>query len=232
MSSLPFLFDHERESRTGLDEAIYCEGKAIEHLRGLLTRSGKRRLLLTRLTVEQYRALPRAQQKSLDFDPLSRTAFRGAPRPTSRGAPRIALVSAGTSDAPICGEAARTLTWLGLPVTRVEDVGVAGLWRLTARLELLRAHAVLIVVAGFDAALPTIVAGLVPGAIIAVPTSIGYGVARGGKAALNAILASCAPGVTTVNIDNGYGAACAAARILFSADAPQRRRTSAERGQE
>jgi pyridinium-3,5-biscarboxylic acid mononucleotide synthase len=123
-------------------------------------------------------------------------------------------VTAGTSDIPVAQEAARTLRFHGHEAANIPDVGVAGLWRLLARLEELRAMPVVIVAAGMDAALPSVVAGLVAGAVIAVPTSVGYGVAAGGRAALHAVLASCAPGLTVVNIDNGYGAACAALRIL------------------
>jgi hypothetical protein len=106
------------------------------------------------------------------------------------------------------------LRFQGVPALRIADVGVAGLWRLLARMDEIRAMPVVIIVAGMDAALPSVVAGLVGGAVIAVPTSVGYGVAAGGHAALNAVLASCAPGLVVVNIDNGYGAACAALRIL------------------
>jgi NCAIR mutase (PurE)-related protein len=130
------------------------------------------------------------------------------------GPARVAVVTAGTSDLPAAMEAARTLRFDGQQVFRVADVGVAGLWRLLARIEELRSYPVLIVAAGMDAALPSVIGGLVPGAVIALPTSVGYGVASGGTTALHAALASCAPGVTVVNIDNGYGAACAALRIV------------------
>ncbi|MBL8704068.1 MAG: AIR carboxylase family protein, partial [Rhodospirillales bacterium] len=109
---------------------------------------------------------------------------------------------------------AATLRYYGVGVSEIADVGVAGLWRLTARLDEIRRHKVVIVAAGMDAALPSVLGGLVAAPVIAVPTSVGYGVAVGGQTALNAALASCAPGVTVVNIDNGYGAACAALRIL------------------
>jgi NCAIR mutase (PurE)-related protein len=124
------------------------------------------------------------------------------------------VVTAGTSDIPVSREAVRTLAFHGYLSTEISDVGVAGLWRLLRHVEALCAFAVIIVVAGMDAALPTVLGGLVPGCIIAVPTSVGYGVATGGRAALDAMLASCAPGVMVVNIDNGYGAACGAMRVL------------------
>ena len=130
------------------------------------------------------------------------------------GQARVAIVSAGTSDQPVCREAARTLAYHGHPSAEIGDVGVAGLWRLMDRIDEIRTYPVVIVVAGMDAALPSVVGGLVPGLVIAVPTSTGYGVAKGGATAMAAMLASCAPGVTVVNIDNGYGAACAALRAL------------------
>jgi NCAIR mutase (PurE)-related protein len=131
----------------------------------------------------------------------------------SNGA-EIAVITAGTSDVPVALEAARTLRFYGHEVLTINDLGVAGIWRLFDRLESLKQMSVVIVVAGMDGALPSVVAGLVSGCVIAVPTSIGYGVADGGRTALNAALASCAPGLVVVNIDNGYGAACAALRVV------------------
>jgi pyridinium-3,5-biscarboxylic acid mononucleotide synthase len=206
-----FVFDAAREARIGLPEAVYAEGKSVAQLAAILadaTAHG-RSLLLTRLDAAKRTQL----DAPLDYDALSRTAYFGTPRPLA-GPARVAVVSAGTSDAPVAHEAARTLRFHGEDVRIVGDVGVAGLWRLLARVDELRAMPVLIVAAGMDAALPSVVAGLVGGAIVAVPTSVGYGVAAGGRAALDALLASCAPGLAVVNIDNGYGAACAALRIL------------------
>ena len=138
-------------------------------------------------------------------------------RPEAASTGRVAVVCAGTSDVPVAREAVRTLAFNGEAAPLIADVGVAGLWRLTRRLDEIRATPVIIVAAGMDAALPSVLAGLVPGVVIAVPTSVGYGVAAGGRAALDAILSSCAPGLTVVNIDNGYGAACAALRLLGAA---------------
>jgi NCAIR mutase (PurE)-related protein len=115
---------------------------------------------------------------------------------------------------PVSREAARTLAYYGVPCVEITDVGVAGLWRLMERIDELRRMQVVIAVAGMDAALPTVIGGLVASVVIGVPTSVGYGVAQGGQSALHAMLASCAPGVLVTNIDNGYGAACAAIRIL------------------
>ena len=130
--------------------------------------------------------------------------------------PEVAVVAAGTSDAGVAREALRTLEFNGFGAKAIFDVGVAGIWRLMERVEEIRKHPVVIAVAGMDAALPTVLGGLVPGAIIALPTSTGYGASRNGETALSACLSSCAPGVVVCNIDNGYGAACAAIRILLS----------------
>src|SRR5690606_10580417 len=125
---------------------------------------------------------------------------------------RIAVVTGGTSDLPVAQEAVQTLRFYGCAATEIHDAGVAGLWRIEAQLELLRKQQIIICVAGMDAALPTVLAGLVPALIIAVPASTGYGMARAGETALNALLCSCAQGLVVVNIDNGFGAACAAIR--------------------
>jgi len=124
------------------------------------------------------------------------------------------VVAAGTSDASVAREAARTLTYYGESPAEITDVGVAGLWRLLERIEEIRTMKVVIAVAGMDAALPTVIGGLVAAPVIGVPTSVGYGASENGQTALKAMLASCSPGLTVTNIDNGYGAACAALRIL------------------
>jgi pyridinium-3,5-biscarboxylic acid mononucleotide synthase len=210
-----FLLDEERGRRIGLSEAVYCAGKSPAQIAAILdhaaTRGGK--LLLTRLDEACLRALPDRQRQSLDYDPVSRTAYAGELRPLA-GEARVAVVTAGTSDVPVAREAVRTLRFEGFAVGEIFDVGVAGIWRLMRRIEELRTREVVLVAAGMDAALPSVLGGLVPGLVIAVPTSVGYGVAAGGHAALNAALASCAPGIVVVNIDNGYGAACAAVRAL------------------
>ena len=207
--------DFGRADRIGFDEAIFCPGKSPSQLIEILNRASARgaSLLLTRLSQAQRAELPQELASALDYEPVSRTAYFGALRP-EEGAARIAVVAAGSSDAFVSWEILRTLRYLGVPATAVQDVGVAGLWRLLDKLELIKGHSVAIVVAGMDAALATVLGGLYGGVIVAVPTSTGYGVAEGGRTALNAILASCAPGVVTVNIDNGYGAACAAVRVL------------------
>jgi len=209
--------DVSRGERVGLDEAIFCAGKSASQIEAILGEARKRgtRLLLTRLGAEQLHDFSAEVRAALAYDPLSRTAFFGAAHPGAGGRdPRVAILSAGTSDLPAAREAQRTLAWYGEPAAEFHDVGVAGLWRLTDRLEEIRRHPVLIVAAGMDAALLSVVGGLVRGCVIGLPTSVGYGVASGGRAALDAMLASCAPGLAVVNIDNGYGAACIALRML------------------
>lgn len=207
-------FDRSRAARIGIEEAVLAEPKSVAQIAAIVgdAMAEGRRLLLTRLTEAQREALPASQRAALDWDRLSRTAVLGGPAQPAKNAPRIAVVCAGTSDAPVAAEARRTLEYSGLSPDWIADVGVAGIWRLMERAEDLRAAQIVIAVAGMDAALPTVLGGLVPGLVIAVPTSVGYGVAAGGHAALHAILSSCAPGIVTVNIDNGYGAACAAMR--------------------
>ena len=207
--------DASRGERVGLDEAIFCAGKSAGQIEVILAEARKRgaRLLLTRQGAEQLHALSDNARAALAYDALSRTAFFGAAH-ASKGEPRVVILSAGTSDLPAAREAERTLAWYGEAAAEFHDVGVAGLWRLTERLEEIRRFPVLIVAAGMDAALLSVVGGLVRGCVIGLPTSVGYGVASGGRTALDAMLASCAPGLAVVNIDNGYGAACTALRML------------------
>lgn len=211
-----FTLDFARTERIGLEEAVFAAGKSPAQIDAILAAADERgaRFLITRLDPERHAAL--TTKDRLDYCPVSRTAFFGAARPVD-GPARIAIVAAGTSDVPVAREAERTLAYQGVASTLIADVGVAGLWRLTRRIEEIRAHPIVICAAGMDAALPSVLGGLVAGAVIAVPTSVGYGVAQGGRAALDAVLASCAPGIAVVNIDNGYGAACAALRLLHTA---------------
>lgn len=207
--------DFDRRARMGLEEAILCSGKSVAHLDAILDAAAERnaRFLLTRLTPEQLAQLAAVHRERLDYDGLSRTGYFGLPEP-SRAVTRIAVVAAGTSDINVVREVSRTLAWYGEPALEVTDVGAAGIWRLLERIEEIRRMPVTIVVAGMDAALPTVVGGLVSGVVIGVPTSVGYGVAAGGQTALHAMLASCAAGLLVTNIDNGFGAACAALRVL------------------
>lgn len=212
--------DFGRPERIGLEEAIFCQGKTVAHLATILSLAKRegRSFLLTRLSAEQHAALAPDWGAALDYEPVSRTAVFGR-RVEVRGPPRVALVAAGTSDAFVLREAERALAYAGHATTCILDVGVAGLWRLQERLEEIRRHPVVIAVAGMDAAMPTVLGGLVASVVIGVPTSTGYGVAAGGQTALHAMLSSCAPGVAVLNIDNGYGAACAALRVLRALDA-------------
>ena len=208
------LFDFARTGRIGLPEAVFCQGKPLNVLIDLLRRfsSGKPPILFTRLASDVWQALPQDARASYDHDALSSTAFAARMPKNDKG--KVAIVSAGAADAPVSHEAARTLDYLGITNTIFEDCGVAGLWRLAHHLEQINDHDAVIVVAGMEGALASVVGGLCPRPIFAVPTSIGYGVSSGGKAALDGMLASCAPGISCLNIDNGYGAACAAARVV------------------
>jgi pyridinium-3,5-biscarboxylic acid mononucleotide synthase len=215
MSAEDFTLDTRRDQRLRLSEAAFCAGKSPAQIAAIIDHVAARglSLLLTRLDEARWAELPPRQREALDYDPVSRTAIWGRPHPCGPET-KVAIVTAGTSDIPVAREAARTLLFEGFASEEIVDVGVAGSWRLLRRVEELQRFPVVIVAAGMDAALPSVVGGLVAGLVIAVPTSVGYGVAAGGRTALNAILASCAPGIVTVNIDNGYGAACAAIRAL------------------
>ncbi len=211
--------DHHRPLRNGLPEVVFGAGKTAEQIVGIVARLKARGhpVLVTRLSREVQAACGR----DLDaghavpgtYHELAR-AWAWTPAPVAiTGAGTVGVVCAGTSDLPVAEEAALTLELFGNRVERIPDVGVAGLHRLLARTEALRSARVLVVVAGMEGALPSVVAGLVPTPVIAVPTSVGYGASFGGLAALLAMLNSCAAGVTVVNIDNGFGAACAAHQI-------------------
>ncbi len=210
--------DPGRRERIGISEAVLCAGKSPGQVAAAIeaARRDMGTVLLTRLAPEGFAALPASQSRDIDYDPLSRTGIIGTP-PAPQGEALVAIVTAGSSDLGVSREASRTLAFHGVASLEIADVGVAGLWRLLERVEELRAFPVIIVAAGMDGALFSVVGGLVPGAVIALPTSTGYGVARGGETALGTALCSCAPGITVVNIDNGYGAACAALRILGTA---------------
>ena len=206
--------DFERESRIGLAEAVFCEGKSDHQLKTICETVVKeaRPMLFTRLSIEQFEIVNDVQPGVLDYDAVSGTAFH-LPRDTENKV-RIAVVTGGSSDLHAAREASRTLAFYGYDTLEVHDVGVAGLWRIKERLDELRVCKIIICVAGMDAALPTVLGGLIPGVLIAVPTSVGYGMVKGGETALRSLLVSCAPGITVTNIDNGYGAACAAMRIV------------------
>jgi NCAIR mutase (PurE)-related protein len=209
--------DTGRASRTGDPEVVYGGGKSPEQvvdiLRTLHASHPDRAVLATRLDERALEAVATAHPAAV-VDALARAAALG-PVPPPRG--RVVVVSAGTSDAPVAAEAALSARVHGAGVTMVTDVGVSGLHRvLAARDELLAADC-LVVVAGMEGALPSVVGGLVGVPLVAVPTSVGYGASFGGVAALLAMLNSCAPGVAVVNIDNGFGAGVFAARVARNA---------------
>ncbi|MGI9523763.1 MAG: nickel pincer cofactor biosynthesis protein LarB [Hyphomicrobiaceae bacterium] len=211
------VLDFNRAQRLGFGEAIFCKDKSAEQIADILRRglAEQQALLLTRLARRKAAQLPQHLSDAMDYDASSRTAFflhQDAAEKSSKA--EIAVVTAGTSDSTPAREAIRTLAFHGVSANAYFDIGVAGLWRLLDRLEDLNRHALVIVVAGMDAALPSVLGGLVGQPIIAVPSSTGYGAARKGETALAACLSSCAPGIVVCNIDNGYGAACAAMRFL------------------
>lgn len=206
--------DHEREARQGVAEVVYAEGKTVPQLLAICARLREVHggFLATRVSEAQAAALAAAHPE-LRWNATGRVAACATKPPAPVTGP-VAVVTAGTSDLPVSEEACATLEALGHEVVRVTDVGVAGLHRVLGRAEALERAAVLIVVAGMEGALPSVVGGLVRRPVIAVPTSVGYGASFGGIAALLGMLNSCAAGVTVVNIDNGFGAALAAHRIL------------------
>ncbi|WP_226781922.1 nickel pincer cofactor biosynthesis protein LarB [Oceaniglobus trochenteri] len=212
MSGAHTVFDWARQARTGLPEVVLAESKTILQLRDIIEANIARKaaLLLTRLTDEQAGAL---SDLPLQFNAMARTAALNPPASAESGR-RIGIVTAGTSDLPVAEEAGEVARFLGMEAEIFADLGVAGLWRLLERAEELNGFDLLIAVAGMEGALFSVLSGLVRPPVIAVPTSVGYGVAQGGQAALSSALASCAPGLVTVNIDNGFGAAMAAARLL------------------
>jgi NCAIR mutase (PurE)-related protein len=209
--------DTDRAARTGDPEVVYGAGKTpgqvVEILRTLHTAHPDRAVLATRLADDAVDAVLESLPGAV-VDPVARAVTLG-PLPSPRG--NVTIVSAGTSDAPVAAEASLTARVFGAGVRVVTDVGVSGLHRvLAARDELLEADC-LVVVAGMEGALPSVVGGLVGVPLVAVPTSVGYGASFGGLAALLAMLNSCAPGVTVVNIDNGFGAGVFAARVARGA---------------
>jgi NCAIR mutase (PurE)-related protein len=207
--------DHARRLTQGHPEIVFCEGKSAAQVEGICAALAEvgGGFLATRASEEtSTRLVARFPQASANA--VGRTVWLAPdPRPVPTGRGMVLVVTAGTADLPVAEEAAVTAEALGNPVARLTDVGVAGLHRLLRRSEALREAAIVIVVAGMDGALASVVGGLVAVPVIAVPTSVGYGTAFGGVSALLAMLNSCASGVTVVNIDNGFGAAVAASRI-------------------
>ena len=220
LARLPFVdvqdarVDTHRALRVGLPEVVFAPGKTPQQIHDIVQtlRDHGQDVLVTRLEAE-----PAAQVQSLlgagEYEPVARTFWVGPSEVAPTGKGTIAVIAAGTADVPVAREAAQVARHFGNKVDLLVDVGVAGLHRLLAATETLRAARVLIVVAGMEGALPSVVGGLVDKPVIAVPTSVGYGAAFDGMAALLGMLTSCASNVTTVNIDNGFGAAYVATLI-------------------
>jgi hypothetical protein len=216
------VIDHHRALRTGVPEVVYGESKTPEQIvaaLGALAAKGGG-ALATRVSADKA-AIVCARVPGAEHLEVARIV-KVAPAPAHvrerRG--QVAVVAAGTSDVAIAEEAAVTIEFLGCQAVRITDVGVAGVHRLMARVGELRAADALVVVAGMEGALPSVIAGLVDRPLVAVPTSVGYGVGAGGLIAMGTMLSSCAPGITVVNIDNGFGAGVAAARIARAVARP------------
>ena len=206
------VVDHHRELRTGVPELVFGATKTPEQIAAALRELAKDGgALATRVDAAKAAAV-QALNPEVVFHDTARIVALGKPGVRPACAP-ITVVCAGTSDLPVAEEAALVAEFLGAPVTRIADVGVAGLHRLLARIEDIRQTQVVIAVAGMEAALPSVLGGLIDRPMIAVPTSVGYGVSIDGLVALGALLSACAPGITVVNIDNGVGAAVAAVKI-------------------
>lgn len=212
--------DTHRHLRTGMPETVFAKGKSVERLitaiAALSGEDGKTPVMASRVCPEQGDALMRAFPDGI-YWPEASAFFRNKPVPHSPPWPEegdVMIVTAGTSDMPVALEALSTALFHGIKAGLAADIGVAGLHRVTPWLPVFDKASALIVVAGMEGALPSVMAGLTGKPVIAVPTSVGYGVALGGFAALAGMLSSCSPGIAVVNIDNGYGAAMFAARLM------------------
>jgi NCAIR mutase (PurE)-related protein len=202
------VIDHHRRIRNGCPEVIYCAGKTVAQIEGIienmLTRDNN--ILATRVSEESAQAVLK-RYPDAEWNPSARTLVIRRRATEKAGGGKILIVTAGTSDIPVADEAVVTAEFLGNEVERLCDVGVAGLHRLLARLDVIASAHVIIVIAGMEGALASVIGGLTDKPVIAVPTSVGYGASFGGVSALLSMLNSCANGVAVVNIDNGFGAA-------------------------
>jgi NCAIR mutase (PurE)-related protein len=209
-----FNIDYSRKERLGFDEVIFGASKSANLLIELLNEytEKKQNVLITKLQPEKAGVLLQSFNTGF-YDEASQVFMLSEIKNNSKQF-KVGIISGGSSDEGVVNEAYYTLSYMGVAANVIHDVGVAGIHRILDRLEELKTFDVLIVVAGFEGALPTVVGGLLPQPIIAVPTSVGYGTAKNGETALHAMLASCANGISVVNIDNGYGAAMCAFRIL------------------
>ena len=211
------IIDFQRRSRLGVIEAIWGEHKSIKQISKILRKFqlASETALVTRLTKEKAEKLV-IEFPSATFHKISRCLTLGAFEENSSLMEEVIILTGGTSDLGVASEAEIALNLHGIKTKLLVDVGVAGIHRLLGRLEEIKSAKVVIACAGMEGALPTVLAGLIPHPIIGLPVSVGYGISGGGKTALEGMLASCAPGLLVVNIDNGYGAAMAAMRILLS----------------
>ena len=209
-----FNIDYSRKERLGFDEVIFGASKSTNLLIELLNEYTEKNqnVLITKLQAEKANVLLKTFKTGF-YDEASQV-FMLSEIKTNNERFKVGIISGGSSDEGVVNEAYYTLTYMGVSAKVIHDVGVAGIHRILDRVEELKTFDVLIVVAGFEGALPTVVGGLLPQPIIAVPTSVGYGTAKNGETALHAMLSSCANGISVVNIDNGYGAAMSAFRIL------------------
>ncbi|MBU2996795.1 nickel pincer cofactor biosynthesis protein LarB [Cellulophaga baltica] len=210
-----FIIDEDRKQRLGFDEVIFGASKSVALLTDILKAYSNKNenVLITKLQEEKAVALLEIYKNAF-YDTESGIFTLQAIETLDSDTAKVGIISAGSSDIGVANEAYYTLNYMGVPSRIVHDVGVAGLHRLLNKLDDLKTFDVLIVVAGFEGALPTVVGGLLPQPIIGVPTSVGYGSAKEGETALHAMLTSCANGITVVNIDNGYGAAMSAFRMI------------------
>ena len=209
-----FEIDHQRENRIGFQEVVFGASKNAQQLEAIVKdfRANRKSTLITRCQPEKADLLCQEFMPN-HYDKASQMLLIGEyPKETIEG--EVAILSGGTSDEFLVNEIYYSLLFVGRKASRFQDIGVAGVHRLLNNIEELKKFKVLVVVAGFEGALPTVVGGLMPQPIIAVPASVGYGIGEGGKVALHSMLSSCANGITVVNIDNGYGAAMAAYRII------------------
>lgn len=208
-----FNLDHDRYARRGYAEAVLCEPKTTAQVEAIAEdiKASGRPTLFTRVRDDQVSALERVLEGAAFYEDAALLAWPAATPPAEGG--KVLVLSAGTSDLGVAKEAELTCRYLGRETQLIMDVGVAGIHRILSRVQELQEAAAIIVVAGMDGALPSVVAGLVACPVVAVPTSVGYGAAFGGLAPLLAMLNACAPGVGVVNIDNGYGAGHLAAQI-------------------
>ncbi len=205
--------DHHRSLRTGMPEVIFAQGKSTTQVAQIFERMAKAggNVLATRASRECYEAVKETESRAVYHETARAITLEQTQAPAGKG--NVCVVCAGTSDLPVAEEAAVTARLMGNAVELIADVGVAGIHRLLAQKSSLQGARVLIVCAGMEGALPTVVAGLVHAPVLAVPTSVGYGASFGGVAALLGMLNTCSPNVSVVNIDNGFGAACMASLI-------------------